>query len=50
MNKNIFKNNSGLTLIEVLVGVVVSSIMIMAMYTSYSVVNKSFSKVNDRAA
>ncbi len=49
MNKKIFKNNSGLTLIEVLVGVVVSSIMIMAMYTSYSVVNKSFSKVNDRA-
>lgn len=49
MKKNIFKNNSGLTLIEILVGVVVSSIMLMAMYTSYSVVNKSFSKVNDRA-
>ncbi len=39
MKKNTLKNNSGLTLIEILVGVVVSAIMITAMYTTYSVVN-----------
>ena len=49
MKKNTLKNNSGLTLIEILVGVVVSAIMITAMYTTYSVVNNSYSKVTDRA-
>ena len=49
MKKNTLKNNSGLTLIEILVGVVVSAIMITAMYTTYSVVNNSYTKVTDRA-
>ena len=33
-----------------LIGVVVSSIMIAAMYTSYTVINNSYSKVTDVAA
>ena len=49
MNIKKLKNISGLTLIEILVGVVVSAIMITAMYTTYSVVNNSYSKVTDRA-
>ena len=49
MKKNYLKNILGLTLIEVLVGVVISSIMMAAMYTTYSVVNNSYSQVTDRA-
>ena len=46
-NKN--KNNSGLTLIEIMIGVLITSIMMAAMYTSYNVVNQSYSKVSDKA-
>ena len=49
MKKNYLKNILGLTLIEVLVAVVISSIMMAAMYTTYSVVNNSYSQVTDRA-
>ena len=49
MKKNYLKNILGLTLIEVLVAVVISSIMMAAMYTTYSVVNRSYSQVTDRA-
>ena len=49
MKKNYLKNILGFTLIEVLVGVVISSVMMGAMYTTYSVVNKSYSQVTDRA-
>ena len=41
---------AGITLVEMLIGVVVSSIMIAAMYTSYTVINNSYSKVTDVAA
>ena len=41
---------SGITLVEMLIGVVVSSIMIAAMYTSYTVINNSYSRVTDVAA
>jgi len=50
MKKKNFKNIAGLTLIEILVGVVVASVMVTAMYTSYNVVNNSYSKVTDRAS
>jgi len=40
---------SGLSLIEILIGVVISSIMIAAMYTTYTVVNNSYSQVTDVA-
>ena len=43
------KNISGLTLIEIMIGIVISTIMMGAMYTSYNVVNSSYSKVTDKA-
>ena len=49
MKKNYLKNILGFTLIEILIGVVISSIMMAAMYTTYSVVNNSYSQVTDRA-
>ena len=50
MKKNKTNNISGLTLIEILIGVVISTLMMAAMYTTYSIVNNSYSKVVDRAA
>ena len=49
MKKNKLNNIAGLTLIEILIGVVISSMMMAAMYTTYSVVNNSYSQVTDRA-
>jgi len=49
MKKNYLKNILGFTLIEVLVGIVISSIMMAAMYTTYYLVNNSYSQVTDRA-
>ena len=49
MKNNKFKNIAGLTLIEVLMGVVMATIMMTAMYVTYSVVNNSYSQVTDRA-
>ncbi len=40
---------SGLTLIEMLIGVVVSTIIMGAMYTTYNVVNQSYSQVTNKA-
>ena len=39
----------GITLIEILIGIVISSIMMGAMFTSYKVVNGSYSQVIDKA-
>ena len=41
---------AGITLIEMLIGIVVSSIIMAAMYTSYTVVNNSYSQVSDVAS
>ena len=49
MNKNELKNIKGVTLVEMMIGVVIASIMMAAMYTTYSVVNNSYSQVVDRA-
>ena len=49
MKRNTLKNIAGLTLIEILIGVVISSIMMAAMYTTYSVVNNSYGQVVDKA-
>ena len=43
------KNISGVTLIEILLGIVISVIMMGAMLTSYNVVNNSYSQVTDKA-
>tara|TARA_B100001250_G_C19761962_1_gene772893 strand:- start:90 stop:920 length:831 start_codon:yes stop_codon:yes gene_type:complete len=40
---------SGVTLIEILIGILISVIMMGAMFTSYSVVNSTYSQVSDRA-
>ena len=49
MKNNKFNNIAGLTLIEIVMGVVMSAIMMSAMYVTYSVVNNSYSQVTDRA-
>ncbi len=49
MKKNQFKNIAGLTLLEMLIGVVISSIMMGAIYTTYTVVNNTYSQVTERA-
>ena len=45
------KNSSiaGVTLVEILIGIVISMIMMAAMFTSYQAVNNSYSQVIDRA-
>ena len=42
-------NIIGFTLIEILIGVVISAIMMAAMFTTYTVVNNSYSQVSDVA-
>ena len=49
MKKKNSKNIKGITLIEILIGIVVSSIMMGAMYATYSAVNSTYSQVTDRA-
>jgi len=49
MKRNTLKNIAAFTLIEILIGVVISSIMMAAMYTTYSVVNNSYGQVVDKA-
>ena len=49
IKKNKLKNIAGITLIEIMIGVVISAIMMGAMYTTYSIVNSSYSQVTDRA-
>ena len=41
------KNIIGLTLLEILIGIIITTIMMAAMYTSYNVVNKSYSQVSE---
>ena len=48
--KNKLNQCAGVTLIEILIGIVITSIMMGAMYTSYNVVNNSFSQVTGRAS
>lgn len=48
IRKNL-KSIAGLTLIEILIGIVVSSIMMAAIYTTYSIVNTTYSQVLEKA-
>ena len=43
------KNNKGLTLIEILISVIITSVMIGAMYTSYNVISGAYKQVADKA-
>ena len=49
ISNKIFKANTGLTLIEILIGIIVSSIMMAAIYTTYSIVNNTYSQVLEKA-
>jgi len=49
MKKNKFNKVAGLTLIEVLISIAISTIMMFAMYTSYNLVNRTYSQVSGRA-
>ena len=42
IEKNKLKDIAGITLIEIMIGVVISAIMMGAMYTTYSIVNSSY--------
>ena len=48
MNKYENSKIKGLSLVEILL-IVITSIMMAAMYTSYNVVNKSYSQVSEKA-
>ena len=41
--------DAGLTLIEILIAVVISCLMMAAMFTSYTIVNNTYQQVTDRA-
>lgn len=47
--KKKLKNIAGVTLIEILIGIVISAIMMGAMFTSYNAVNSVFQQVTDKA-
>ncbi len=49
MSKRNLKYIAGLSLIEILIGIIITSIMMAAMYTSYTVVNQSYSQVSEKA-
>ncbi len=49
MKRKNFKSIAGLTLIEILIGIVVSSIMMAAIYTTYSIVNTTYNQVLEKA-
>ena len=42
-------SSAGVTLIEILIGIVISVIMMAAMFTSYNVVRNTYSQVTDVA-
>ena len=47
--KNKLNLSAGVTLIEILIGIVISVIIMAAMYASYDAVNSSYSQITDRA-
>ena len=49
MIKKNYKHIAGLTLIEILIGVIVSSLMMAAIYSTYSIVNRTYNQVVDKA-
>ena len=49
MNKEYFKNQKGLTLVEILIGILITTLMMGALYTTYNVVNNTYSQVSEKA-
>ena len=48
MRKN-KKNISGVTLVEILIGIVITTIIMGAIYTTYSIVNNTYGQVLEKA-
>ena len=49
MNKEYLKNQKGLTLVEILIGILITTLMMGALYTTYNVVNNTYSQVSEKA-
>ena len=49
MMKKKLSKIAGLTLVEILIAIVISSLMMAAMFTSYTIVNSTYRQVTDRA-
>ena len=49
MSNNKLRNDAGLTLVEILIGIVITTLIMGALYTSYNVVNKTYSQVSEKA-
>jgi len=49
VNKDFFKNQKGLTLVEILIGILITTLMMGALYTTYNVVNNTYSQVSEKA-
>ena len=49
MNKEYFRNQKGLTLVEILIGILITTLMMGALYTTYNVVNNTYSQVSEKA-
>ena len=47
--KKKLSSTAGVTLIEILIGILISMVMMAAMFTSYTVVNSTYSQVTDKA-
>ena len=47
--KKKLSNETGVTLIEILIGIVISVLMMAAIFTSYTAVNNTYSQVIDKA-
>ena len=49
-NKKIsLKNIKGLTLVEILIGIVITTIIMAAMFTTYTIVNQTYNQVSEKA-
>ena len=48
--KKKLSSTAGVTLIEILIGILISMVMMAAMFTSYTVVNSTYSQVTDKAS
>ena len=47
--KKKLSSSSGITLVELLIGIVISVIMMAALFSSYTAVNNSYSQVIDKS-
>ena len=48
IKKNL-KNSKGLTLVEILIGIVITTIIMAALFTTYTIVNQTYTQVSEKA-